>query len=415
MPVPATTGQLRTKISEMEIGDYISWRSDGNYYYMDNDITGTERPILGETVGKLPYANSYWYGIKVAKGLIIADRVIEHSVSWDSLNSSRLIQGIKLLLNKFTNVIDYQTTYQGRSLSSENEYIARTNNSNWQGANVILRTPESEIIASGVVEIEYDALLTGFYSSAPNHFMSLTEATKPINRAGNDYGINEYTTSTIHLSFNTSQPSLNVWHKFKHVIDFTTKECKTYVDGVLTVVPNYRFLTVTDGTKLNFQIGVGTYRYSANNSYKNLTIKQGTNEPKSIKFGEKEGLMRVPTGGVAYTDENGHKLLTNKNLGGFPINNEWDKYITNFPKELILEGKSLDDVFHHTRDVKNTAGVYTWCQETPVSEIGVSVNRIIRSRYIENTGVITESILGNIVSNTSANYIGFRPVFEYKE
>lgn len=52
-------------------------------------------------------------------------------------------------------------------------------------------------------------------------------------------------------------------------------------------------------------------------------------------------------------------------MGGCPANNEWDKYIVNFLKHLIKPDKTLDSVFHYTRDVPNNTGVYTWCQDTP--------------------------------------------------
>lgn len=414
MPVPATTGQLRTKISEMEIGDYIVWRSDGKYYYMDDKIIGTERPITGENVTNLPYANSYWYGIKVAKGLIISDRVIQHTVSWDSLHSSKLIQGMKLIINKFDNIIDYQTdSSQTRGLLNETEYIARTSNSTWQGANLIIREPEYQIDVSEIIEIEYDAFLTGFYNTAPNHYLSLSDVTNAINR-DTTYGIHEYTTAPVRLSFNNSQPSLNVWHKFKHVLNFATKTCQTYVDGVLINVPNYTFNSVADGTKLAIQIGVGTYNYSANNIYKNITIKQGSQPTKLVKFGEKEGLMRSPSGGIGYRNQYGIRTTkATEALGAFPINNEWDRFLLGFNK--IKEGMTLDDVFHHMN-------IWTFTNDIPAlgSQVATdgtqasltNVQRVIRGYE----GVDSKwKGFGGATSNVSGATSGFRPVFDYKE
>jgi hypothetical protein len=115
MPTPNTGGQLRSSIHDMEIGDYIVWRSDGYVYHMDNQAIVTERPVTGASSLEMAYQNTFWYGVKVAKGLIVADRVIEHSVSWDTLNSRRQIQGIPLTLGDGTQGIM-------RSLGGGNAY-----------------------------------------------------------------------------------------------------------------------------------------------------------------------------------------------------------------------------------------------------------------------------------------------------
>jgi hypothetical protein len=121
MPAPNTGGQLRSSIHDMEIGDYIVWRSDGFKYHMDNQPIVTERPITGASSSAMAYQNTFWYGIKVAKGLIISDRVIEHSVSWDTLNSRRQIQGIPITLADNTEGIM-------RSLGGGNTYVDANGN-----------------------------------------------------------------------------------------------------------------------------------------------------------------------------------------------------------------------------------------------------------------------------------------------
>jgi hypothetical protein len=233
MPTPATTGQLRTKISDMKIGDYIP-------VYVGNDGYGNvtfnnlgrvysgqpEVPVTGFTS---PFG-AYTYLIKCAKGLLISDRVVWISVSWDILNSLKYIQG------------------------------------------------------------------------------------KP------------------------------------------------------------------------------------------MTLKDENGTGTSYNF-----IVRSLTGGVAYADANGNKSTTDLGYGGFPVNNEWDKYIVNFPQELIQSGKTLDDVFHYTN-------VATWTQDTPSNGItfnnggtGSSSNRISRGAGYGLTGLLS---ISSSISNVSN---GFRPVFEYIE
>lgn len=122
-----------------------------------------------------------------------------------------------------------------------------------------------------------------------------------------------------------------------------------------------------------------------------------------------QGQLRSPSGGVAYADANGSKSLTNQGYGAFPVNNEWDKYIVNFPQDKLQGGKTLDEVFHWN-------GVATWCQDT--SSMGVvratdgatgnNTGRTVRGLYTKER----YSFVGSSTANTTN---GYRPVFEYNE
>ncbi|OXB94739.1 hypothetical protein [Parageobacillus galactosidasius] len=235
MPVPATTGQLRTRIEDTQIGDYIKTgyftQTSINLY---GGITGAgsdippgspydtnEIPLTGFGSGNTATAG-YFYFIKVAKGLLIADRVIHNQISWDTLNSNKAIQG-------------------------------------------------------------YPKTLTGI-----------------------------------------------------------------------------------------------------------------------------QGIIRSLTGGVAYADANGNKSTTDQGYGGWPTNNEWDKYINRFPQELIQSGKTLDDVFH-------SKNIGTWTQDTP--QLGIIINS---SSSTASDRMIRRELgapyhIHKVTSNTSGTLIGFRPVFEYIE
>lgn len=93
MPIPKTRGILRTKIEDMEIGDYII------FGYITGSITifevGTstriEMPVTGNGQGSGKTESAYF--VKVSKGLLISDRICAHTVTWDLLNSSKNIQG----------------------------------------------------------------------------------------------------------------------------------------------------------------------------------------------------------------------------------------------------------------------------------------------------------------------------------
>ncbi|MEK4110395.1 hypothetical protein MHI48_09510 [Paenibacillus sp. FSL H7-0942] len=94
MAVPATIGVLRSNISDMEIGDYIVWRYDSSgEQFIDGTLGINEIPVNG-LVGTTSLNNYYWYAIKVDKGLLISDRIRHHTVTWDSMNANKIIEGL---------------------------------------------------------------------------------------------------------------------------------------------------------------------------------------------------------------------------------------------------------------------------------------------------------------------------------
>ncbi|TQK62111.1 hypothetical protein FB479_106194 [Brevibacillus sp. AG162] len=136
-----------------------------------------------------------------------------------------------------------------------------------------------------------------------------------------------------------------------------------------------------------------------------------------LYFGESKDVItaRALTGGVIYSDEHGQPSMSDKRKGAWPINNEWDRYIVNFPTNKIQAGKTIDDVFHY-------ADNYTWVQETPLygtwtdfagtTDSGASNStRMARGN---NNRSVWRDLSYDASSYTSATW-GFRPVFEYKE
>lgn len=230
MAAPATTGRLCATIGEMEIGDYIVWKYDGTQYIMDDSIAGYTEIPTGGLLNTSSLTEYYLYAIKVNKGLLVCDRNRYNTLSWDNLNTQKLIQGTPTLIN-------------------------------------------------GIV-----------------------------------------------------------------------------------------------------------------------------------------GTSRVLSGGCAYSSVNGHRSLADTGHGAWPQNNEWDRYIKNFPVDKIQQTKTLDDIFHFLN-------IFSWCQETPIN--GTWTNIGGATATAGNTGRITrgnDSYSVNSWKGTSFNpsslassVIGYRPVFEYSE
>ena len=123
MAEPVTGGQLRTSLSDMQVGDYIACYTEFNEGL--NPVFYSSRTSVGE----IPYTglagtngNSYtFYFIKVDKGLLIADRVTQTSIKWDKLNAENKIQGDTRILFDKTGII--------RSLGGGNSYVDANGNS----------------------------------------------------------------------------------------------------------------------------------------------------------------------------------------------------------------------------------------------------------------------------------------------
>jgi hypothetical protein len=153
---------------------------------------------------------------------------------------------------------------------------------------------------------------------------------------------------------------------------------------------NY-YVKVDKGLMVSDRVIMHSVSWDTINSWRNM---QGI----TITIDGVEGKYRCLTGGVAYAGANGSRSDTDQGYGGWPTINEWDKYIVNFPTDKIQVGKTLDDVFHH--------GVYTMTQDTNI--IGANV-RTVRG---QSANVKAMTSYG---TTTGGTYMGFRPVFEYKE
>lgn len=367
MPVPATTGALKTRVSDMEIGDYIPCEyaagqtgAVGTVRNLANSTLAPEIPLTGSST-----PNGTFYFIKVAKGLLLSDRIVRHTVSWDFLNTNKYIQGYPWDAG---NIIPIMTNYT---------------------------SPTGVVSASSELSGKeaWKAFANG--TSTNNTFWRSTGATNewlayefPENRTVSAYSLqkNDYISSVI------TGWKLQGWNGTEWVVLHEVSGETTWTNGVKKLYKikpsNYKkfrilFTEIVSGATY---VTVGAF-----NLY------------------ETTGTIRSLTGGVAYrADEadNGYST-TDKGLSATPADNEWDSLIVNFPQELIQPGKTLDDVFHWN-------GVFTWCQETPMNGIS-TVNGSAVNTWRVYRGNKSAEQLQMYLSNYTHSTLGFRPVFQYHE
>lgn len=368
MGVPATTGQLRTKVSDMKIGDYIAVRlyiTSGQFMFDWNTSEIAEFPLSGSPLtGAL---NGVFYFIKTAKGMLVGDRVCAHTVTWDALNGThRAIQG---------RPIDFGT-------------IIPTMTSN--------TSPSGVASASSIYNATYDAF---------GAFDKKTDS--------NNAWVTLDNVLTGWLAYEFPEPKTVVKYAITSRNSTNRGDVKNWTfEGWNDTTQSWEILD-TRGNEPAW--GVAEKRsYSIANkvAYKkyriNVTAITLTSSTTYLSIGELEmmdtvGTIRSLTGGVAYADANGNSSTIDISKGAFPTNNEWDRYIANFNSKLIQSGKTIDDVFHWK--------ISTWTQDTPSSLIQSNITRVARGH---TTAIIPTYFATNTSSASNTGY-GFRPVFEYQE
>ena len=126
---------IKTKISDMQIGDAIACRYTASlgrvgFFSELGECVATEIPVGGAaSPDGLFYFIHVGYDHKGRKKLV-ADRNIQHSISWDTLNNSGIISGISLdkIANLFTKLANPSglpaSNGQGVSFSPDGIYLA---------------------------------------------------------------------------------------------------------------------------------------------------------------------------------------------------------------------------------------------------------------------------------------------------
>ncbi|WP_342422374.1 discoidin domain-containing protein [Paenibacillus sp. FSL E2-0178] len=513
MAAPATTGQLRTTVSEMKVGDYIKVGSLNGGPWLFNNGT-TELPTTG-----IPYANSfanyYFYMIKVARGLLIADRVTQNTGSWDSFNTNKLIQGVPWDSGNLIPVMTSNATPIGVA-SASNIYAAA--NDAWKAFDGSVSTLWATGTASLPHTLSYEfptpKLITA-YSITPANDMAgrAAQSPKDFNLEAWDgvqwvvidkrLGITNWTIGvTKTFSFSTKLSYLKfrlqifsnnngdapvsigefklmdmvgIFRSLTGGVAYAKRASvisvshSTYVSAIGTVSTSSEWGAGYEAWRaVNFtryptggywssvaNIKVGWLKYQFTNARKIIGYAistlaapegitrsaqawtfEGSNDNSNwtvldthsgITWASGETKTYNIANNTAYiyykinvTANNGGselnfdeiELYENTNnvvasasdvgLGVFPPDNEWDKYIVNFPVGKIQSSKPLDDVFHHVQTL------CTWTQDTPILARGAATLRVGRGRINGIASTIPAS------SYSGVDY-GFRPVLEYKE
>lgn len=364
MPVPATTGQLRTRLEDMEIGDYIPalYQVTGNSISRVGDTPTGEMEYTGINGGE-----NWFYFVKVARGLLVADRVCHHSVTWNTLNTAKVIQGLPWDNGNIIPVMTSNTSPNGVA-SANSEYTTFLAWKAFNKTNNDLNDCWATQATSGYLQYQFsDSKVIKGYELTPQ------------------YGSNNKNGAPKKWVLEGSNDGV-IWE----TLDKRSGETSWVYSGEVPQSKRYTFSNNKAFTHYRISI-------SENNNHTFTAISE-------FELFEDAGIIRSLTGGVAFNSGNGNKATVDAGQGAWPTNNEWDKYIANFPIEKVQSGKTLEDVFHGT-------DIATWTQDTLA--VGIVLSGITASgstRLVRKLG-----IMGQLSSTASGIGTGFRPVLEYKE
>jgi|SRR5579875_1513824 len=367
MPVPATTGQLRTKVSDMQIGDYISCDMDFTHswdtmFYNMGSASLAEIPVNGLSATTNPKGSFYF--VKVAKGLLVADRVVLNTWSWDAMNSNKFIQG--------------------RPWDNGNIIPAMTSNTSPSGvasASSIFSSSNDAFHAFNRIA-EIDGWQTAVVSDINGQWLAYEFPTPKV--------IRKYTIKMGTNNLGSKTPKQWVFEAFDGTNWIVLHNGYSSTQWVASEKRGFTFLNNTAYTKYRI-------RFIANFDTPNTLIRVD-----EVEMMDTVGIIRSLTGGVACADVNGNNAgaAFTSGCGAFPANNEWDKYIVN--SDLGGKIKKGDD------NVWHWSPLYTWTQDTFQSHGN-------NTRMIRGFSSMGIDFTNYGSSSDNSNSFGFRPVFEYKE
>jgi hypothetical protein len=263
-------------INSMQIGDCIPCR-----YTVSTSGSAGYFSELGICIkDEIPLANTttpdgLFYFIKVKKGILIADRNIQTSISWDTLNTAKFIGGIRIDLTNQNYIIE-NGHYGTRNLAFDNT-VGKYGTTCWESSTGDGKGWVGQNFPSSTRIIGYSLNASTDFAYGPKTW------TFEASNNGTDWTVLHTVTGE------------NAW-----------------------------------------SLGLKRYYYFSNNNfytYYRINITDSYNTTGYVIIGEIEMfssiICRSLNGGYSYIDSIGNSSTTDYSLGAWPPSNEWDTYIAN--------------------------------------------------------------------------------------
>lgn len=441
----------KTTIEDMEIGDCIPCRYKAPVSGAVGEFSelGTCNAAEISKNGVVATPDGKFYFIKVDKGLLIADRVVQTNVSWQTLNNAGLIDGaFKKYGVVFNGSNSYATVSYVSTLAPTRVSIkVKISRDDWSVTTASTQTLVSKFQGGGYgIQINpngnilFQVYANGAYRGASFMGTGLAPGEHTI------YGTwdGRYARLYIDGELKTTSDSggtYNISYARNNSLMFGADPGDT--TGVDTTSPNYfngkiheiaiwdasiNPLTLSDeltGSEANL---VGWWKFEAFGGNK-VYDKKGSNHAtlynhiwdapnyRDISNPMNRMKFRSLSGGCIYADENGNPSFTDKLQGAFPTNNEWDTYI----KKSTLDGKieaGDNNIWNYNKCFSFTKGspmLGQWVNRAGVLQSTVATASGRMGRGNDNRTDNEWKDLMNVDGTYLGVIIGFRPVLEFIE
>lgn len=437
----------RTKLEDMQDGDCIPCRytakSSGaaGYFSEFGTCTADEIPVTGTAT-----PNGLFYFVKVDDGLLIADRNIQHTISWDVLNNAKLVEGGGYYYSERDKVITritkggriqlpYTSTLKPNTLMIKIRMTANYADTTY---NYPLSSAQSGgysiLFGNGI--IIFEAYINGGYKQVVANVSNyINKETEFIGSFDGRY-LRLYINKTL-IATNDLGGIFNITHSnLALMIGGNPEGGNTIInpfggDWRDIVIWRTPFdVTTIDNNNINISDSNLIAYYDSKNISGTTLLDSSVNKLNGTLIGTVASVTlpdieyrsnynsRIISGGNSYLGSDGLSKLTNQGLGAWPPNNEWDTYIVN----STLGGKITpgDTNIWHWKDY---TGI-TICRDTLVLNTvrqdgtkALASDRMNRSWSQAGAGSSYEPVLVQPwfnASNFSSTVTGFRPIFEYK-
>ena len=438
----------KTTIEDMEIGDCIPCRYkapvSGAVGEFSELGTCTASEIPKE--GNVATPDGKFYFIKVDKGLLIADRVVQTNVSWQTLNNAGLIDGA---------FKKYGVVFNGSNSYGEVPYVAalaptrisvkvKVSKDDWSTPVAVHETIISkmhgggygiQLITDGTIKCQvyangaYRVVSTPYTSLSPGeHIIYATfdgryvrlyvdGVLKDTTDLGGTYNItyayNNSLTFGVDAGPSTGPDSPNPYYfsgKIYEVAIWNTSIDPTTVNDELTgnesgLVGWWKFERL--GGNIVYDKKGTNHATLYNHTWYAPNYRDISNPMNRMRF-------RSLSGGSIYADANGNPTFRDSLYGAFPPNNEYDTYI----KKSTLGGKIAagdNNIWNYNKCFSFTKGapvIGTWVNRGGVSAVTTNLQRMIRGNDNRTDGSTWMDVAQVAFDGLGTN-IGFRPVLEF--
>jgi hypothetical protein len=394
-------------LANLSVGDYIECEYEaavgakGRFKNLGLD-SPTEARKLPENAGTTPNGKFNLYCVERKPGiggLLIADRILQHSVTWTVLHTDRLIFGSPHLYKN-----GFLCSPVSNPKISSGYFTPNSNHFRGTGALPLVHNA-TDFTIEAVVKLTLNNVDQSIFTlGIGNCFLSYGLNTSGKNSLvmgdgatwGSAIAGNQTVPTGVEVTLKIIKIGSNVSFYYNGALDVT----RTYS----TLVPLYSCfyigVAVTNAAETTFaQYTKGGIKRVTINGMDVFNVSSGANL-----------IVRAPTGGNTWADASGKSVLVapSPEYGAFPNSNEWDKYCVN----STLNGTMVagdNSVWHWNNYIDH----YSMESANP-NISGMSPNLcVMRSTDSAHQGIKYFYPLGTL--NYAGGYAGYRPVIEFKD